>query len=87
MSLDLAKGKRYLESKPVNWRAPVELRGGGKVRLYNAEGGGDKPVHGAYCTGERWIVNQWDLNGRHRQDKKTPLDIVNYYGSTEKETA
>jgi hypothetical protein len=62
----------------VDWRQPIKLRGGGAVRLYHAEGGGDNCVHGAYYTGDRWIPSGWCIDGSHRPDKKkSSLDIIN----------
>lgn len=62
----------------VDWRQPTELRGGGAVRLYDAEAGGDKPVIGSYYTGDRWIPSCWALDGYYRPDKKeSGLDVIN----------
>ena len=84
--MDLEKGKRHLESRAfVDWTLPVELRGGGAVRLYDAEAGGDQPVIGSYYTGQRWIPCAWALNGLFRPDNKPcKLDVVN--GDSEKES-
>ncbi len=65
-------------TKTLNWREPIKLRGGGEVRLYNAEGGGEKPVHGAYNTGTEWIPCAWTINGNYLyNNKKCGLDIIN----------
>ena len=77
MSLDLETGRRHMEG--VNWKGELRTRDGAHIRLYNADGGGDQPVHGAYYTGAEWIPCRWRLSGRYRTDDKScSLDIVNY---------
>jgi hypothetical protein len=67
-----------MEYEQIDWKQPIQLRGGGAVRLYSAEGGGEFPVHGAYYALDRWIPSAWGIDGFHRPDKKeSGLDIVN----------
>ena len=68
----------YMATRQLNWKQPFELRGGGEVRLYDGEGGGLKPVHGAYFNGHSWVQASWDLYGYYREDgKECGLDLVN----------
>lgn len=84
--MDLEKGRRHLEPKRIDWQLPIRTRAGSEVVLYNAEGGGDSPVHGAYREGEEWYPTRWRLTGYYRPDeKRCGLDVVNY--DTKKEAA
>ena len=85
MSLDLETRGGYLAKiQHVDWTIPVITRGGSAIRLYDAEGGGLKPVMGAYYNNEEWIPCSWDLNGHFRIDgKQCSLDVVN--GDNEEE--
>jgi hypothetical protein len=85
LSVDLEKGRRYLESNRLDWQLPIRTRAGSEVVLYNAEGGGDSPVHGAYNGGDgEWVPTRWQLTGHFRPDKKKcALDIINGYSEKE----
>lgn len=48
------------------------------VRIYCVTGAGDFPVHGAYWTGEEWIVKAWDLDGKAAIGRNSPLDIQGF---------
>ncbi len=63
----------------VDWRKPIRLRGGGAVRLYADDGGGIKPVHGAYATEDVWIPCTWTLDGYYHPTSipHCGLDIIN----------
>lgn len=46
--------------------------------IYTADGGGERPIHGAYWSGESdgWIVTQWASDGsRIGTTVQTELDI------------
>ena len=66
-----------MEPKQLDWTKTIRTRSGSEVRLYEAEGGGDYPVHGAYRSGDSWYVAQWDLMGNYNKKIKVGLDLVN----------
>ena len=56
----------------------VRTDGGKWAILYTADGGGERPIHGAYWAGESdgWLVTQWDVKGaRIGSTVRTALDI------------
>ena len=61
----------------VDWTRKLKTRAGSEVKLYNAEGGGEYPVHGAYRSGDTWFVAQWDLFGNYNKERRVGLDLVN----------
>lgn len=53
--------------------------GGCRIILYSTNGGGDKPIHGAYYTGSKewgWIPTSWDKDGRRASSHSSDLDII-----------
>lgn len=52
---------------------------GTAVILYNLDAGGRYPLHGAYWSGEEWLVTCWKSNGKKFDwtEEPHPLDIVN----------
>ena len=47
------------------------------IIIYTNNGGGDRPIHGAYWSGESWIMAQWDEKGYKISSRKPcALDIT-----------
>lgn len=60
---------------------PPEVRlttGGSSCIIISRNAGGDKPILGAYWTGDEWLPCKWDVNGRFLSDehpRKLDIDI------------
>lgn len=54
----------------------TQTRTGAPVIIYTDLAKGDRPIHGAYYTGEDWMVAAWGRDGRLFPDKWTALDII-----------
>ena len=54
----------------------ILTNGGGWDIIYTTHGGGEQPIHGAYYTGEEWIVTAWTKEGfRNPSQTSSTLDI------------
>ena len=51
-------------------------RGGSLAVSFVESGGGDKPLIGAYYTGEEWIACQWTKKGEYVPDDSRKLDLI-----------
>ena len=49
---------------------------GTPVVIYTFSAGGDRPIHGAYFSGEAWFMCAWTNLGRVNPGHTSPLDIV-----------
>ena len=66
--------------KPIDWTKPLYTRAGSRVRIYAADCGGSKPVHGAFLESKDdiWYPCAWSITGRYVNDsKRSSLDLVN----------
>ncbi|OHE77311.1 MAG: hypothetical protein A3F67_05800 [Verrucomicrobia bacterium RIFCSPHIGHO2_12_FULL_41_10] len=50
-------------------------RNGTPLLVYNWAAGGDYPIHGAYLSGEYWILTAWQEDGRAHSEHQSNLDI------------
>ena len=51
----------------------LQTRDGRQVRIYSADAGGTRPVHGAVICGDAWSVRQWKLDGSHAGSRDCDL--------------
>lgn len=54
----------------------VILRGGIRGIVYTWSAGGERPIHGAYWTGDGWMPLSWYSTGRWHEERFTGLDIL-----------
>ena len=53
-----------------------KTRDGREVRIYATDCGPSEPVHGAYKSGEDWLNNSWNLNGKFISNKTSEFDLI-----------
>ena len=51
-------------------------RVGTPVKIYSVNAGGDNPIHGAYFSGDRWVLAAWTKEGLVYTGQVRNLDIV-----------
>jgi hypothetical protein len=51
-------------------------RAGSKVVIYTDKGKGDRPIIGAYFSGEEWVPSTWRDNGRFNTEAERALDLM-----------
>lgn len=51
-------------------------RAGERAIVYTRDGGGERPIHGAYWTGMDWQPISWLSTGRWHEERFTGLDLL-----------
>ena len=51
-------------------------RGGLAVRVYATDGGGEYPVHGAYCVDGQWFFSCWRADGSFTKSETSDFDLI-----------
>ena len=50
--------------------------GGSIAVVLTRKAGGDRPLLGAYYTGEEWLAQQWDVDGKIFSDEIRKIDLI-----------
>ena len=70
-----------MTNPPFNPALPVQTRDGREVVIYKVYDGSDpysnEVIHGAIRNGDRWVINDWHLNGSCFSSCLLASDLVN----------
>lgn len=69
--MDQKKGQRSMVTSPE-----YITRGGERAIVYSWDAGGERPIHGAYWTGDGWQPTAWLSTGRWNENRFTGLDLL-----------
>ena len=61
----------------IDPKKQYRTRDGREVRIYAVDGGGRRPVHGAFWSADnRWSVRSWQPDGNTEEDEPNNLDLI-----------
>jgi hypothetical protein len=55
-----------------------KTRAGSTVVLLTDTAVGERPLVGAYYSGEQWIPCSWLGNGQYKKEQQSSLDIIDF---------